>query len=337
MKATVNGDNNMNRPVLTVASHEVPLPRSLSDGARAALEASDAAPRVGFPEVDDAEGWRAAIERQRATEAGFLDSTTTEQLAGTFAVKLDQKTVADIPVAIGTPNTWDRHDPRVVLSLHGGGWIQGGGGMVPVLALMDAASLGMRSWAVDYRMPPEHRFPAHLDDCLAVYRAMLEEHDPQSIAVSGTSAGANLAAALMLRARDEGLPLPAAVAMWTPAVDLTGDGDTWHTLAGLDPIIGPHMSTLMDYYARGQDPRHPYLSPIFGDLSAFPPTVLISGTRDGLLSDTVRFHRALRRAGRHAELHVFEAMPHGGFDFVSPEDQERGAEIRAFFDARLRH
>lgn len=323
------------RPLLTVPTHQVPIPRSLSEGARAALEASDAARRIGFPEVGDAAGWAEAIRRQREAEAQFLGGVTTEQLASTFDVRLADQEAGGVPVTVGTPNTWSDDDQRVVLSLHGGGWIQGGGGMISVLALMDAANFGLRSWAVDYRMPPEHAFPAHLDDCLTVYRAMLEQHDPRDIVVSGTSAGANLAAALMLRARDEGVPMPAGVALWTPSVDLTGDGDSWHTLAGLDPIIGPHMRTLMEYYARDEDPRNPYLSPIFGDLSAFPPTVLVSGTRDGLLSDTVRFHRALRRAGRHAELHVFEAMPHGGFDFVGPEDLERNAEIRAFFDARL--
>ncbi|MGW0584565.1 alpha/beta hydrolase [Streptomyces sp. NPDC002920] len=121
--------------------------------------------------------------------------------------------------------------------------------------------------------------------------------DPESIAITGTSAGANLADATVLRARDEGLPPPGAVALWSPSVDLTRDGDTWYTLDGLDPIIGLHMR---------------------------------------LLSDTVRFHRALRRAGVDARLHVYEAMTHSAFFGGIPEEAEVGAEVRAFLHEHLR-
>jgi acetyl esterase/lipase len=185
-------------------------------------------------------------------------------------------------------------------------------------------------------MPPDHPYPAALDDCLTVYRALLEDHRPQDIVVEGASAGGNLAAALILRARDEGLPLPAAAVLLTPEVDLTESGDSFQTNLGVDTVLTQSLAVMSALYAAGHDLEHPYLSPLFGDFTkGFPPTFLQTGTRDLFLSNTVRMHRALRAAGIEAELHVFEAMPHGGFS-GAPEDAEASAEARRFIDAHWR-
>ncbi|WP_284984466.1 alpha/beta hydrolase [Arthrobacter sp. efr-133-TYG-118] len=322
-------------PVRTLPARHVPVPQSLSEGARKALELSETLPRTIFPAAHDDEAWRQVIGTVLAQEEQLVSSGIMEMYISGMDADVALVDVGGVPVGIGTPRTFNESDPRGVLVLHGGGWIQGGGPLTRMTAALEASKLGLRTWAVDYRMLPDHAFPAHLDDCVTVYRALLRQTGPENIAVMGTSAGGNLAAAMLLRARDEGLPTPAALGLWSPSVDLTRDGDSWHTNDGLDPIIGQHMGTLTDYYARGHDPRDPYLSPIFGDVSEFPPTILVSGTRDGLLSDTVRFHRALRRAGVPAELHVFEGLPHGGFDFQSPEDLERDGEFRAFFHKQL--
>jgi acetyl esterase/lipase len=135
----------------------------------------------------------------------------------------------------------------------------------------------------------------------------------------------------MLRARDEGLPLPAALLLLTPALDLTLAGDTLVTNRFLDVNLYGGV-TYLPTYAGIENPAHPYVSPLFGDLTkGWPPTLLMSGTRDLLLSDTVRMHRALRRAGVRAELHVTEAGPHGGFMGAgAPEDAEIMAECRRF-------
>jgi acetyl esterase/lipase len=138
----------------------------------------------------------------------------------------------------------------------------------------------------------------------------------------------------MLRARGEGLPMPAALALITPEVDLTESGDTFHTNLGIDNVLGRLMEVNL-LYANGHDLTHPYLSPLFGDVSHFPPTFLQAGTRDLFLSNTVRMHRKLRNAGVDAELHVFEAMPHGGFG-GAPEDRELAAELRRFLDKHRR-
>ncbi|MFJ5304470.1 alpha/beta hydrolase [Streptomyces sp. NPDC088350] len=324
------------RPYVTLAERRVPVPRSISPEAQRKLAELAGMPRTSFPDAGDEAGWRVSVAAQIEQELSVLPPGSAQGMASGYGVDLTVGHVGGVPVHEAVPHGWDASDERVVLMLHGGGWIQGGGELAAVMTVLEAATLGLRVRGVDYRMAPDHPYPAPLDDCLAVYRAQLKQTEPELIALTGTSAGANLAAATVLRARDEGLPLPGAVSLWSPSVDLTRDGDTWHTLDGLDPIIGLHMSTLMDYYARGQDPRDPYLSPVFGDLSGFPPTLLGSGTRDGLLSDTVRFHRALRRAGVDAHLHVHEAMTHSAFFGGAPEEAEVGAEVKAFIHGRLR-
>jgi epsilon-lactone hydrolase len=224
-------------------------------------------------------------------------------------------------------------DRRVYFDIHGGAWVLGGGELCKRTAIVSANELKVRTWSVDYRMPPDHPFPIPLDDCLTAYRLLLDERHPSEVIVGGASAGGNLAAALVLRARDEGLPLPAAVIFNTGAFDLTGQGDTFRTNDGLDSVLSGPVEPCTELYAGGHDRREPYISPLFGDLSGFPPAVFLTGTRDRLLSDNVRMHRALRKAGAQAELHVWEAAGHGGFLGMAPEDAERFDEVRTFAEA----
>ena len=203
-----------------------------------------------------------------------------------------------------------------------------------MMATLAAVRAGLQTWSVDYRMPPDHPYPAALDDCLAAYRALLDIRPPEQIVIDGSSAGGNLAAALLLRARDEGLPMPAALVLISPEADLTESGDTFKTNEGIDYVIVQGLPDTVALYAGGHDIRDPYLSPVFGEFTGFPPTLLQSGTRDILLSNTVRLHRRMRASRVEAELHVWEAMPHGGF-FGAPEDQEVITEVRAFIAKRV--
>jgi acetyl esterase/lipase len=165
---------------------------------------------------------------------------------------------------------------------------------------------------------------------LAAYRELMQEVGPKKVVVSGTSAGGNLAAALLLRAKDEGLPMPAGALLLTPELDLTESGDSFDTLMGLDVVLTGRLTEVNLLYADGADLAHPYVSPLFGDVAGFPPTLLQAGTRDIFLSNAVRMHRKLRTAGVRAELHVWEGMPHAGFGGLTPEDREVSAELQAF-------
>ena len=220
------------------------------------------------------------------------------------------------------------------LDFHGGALVFGGGEACRVQARMQADRYGVRCYGVDYRMPPEHPYPAALDDAIAAYRHVLERHAPACIVVGGRSAGGNLAAAMLLRARDEGLPLPAGLVLLSPQIDLTESGDSFEVNRMVDVMLPGSLMRNNMLYAGGAALTHPYLSPLFGDLRGFPPTFLQSGTRDLFLSNTVRMHRALRQADVDAELHVFEGMPHGGFGGNTSEDRDLAHEASRFVRRR---
>jgi monoterpene epsilon-lactone hydrolase len=326
MKGTTH---DMSEPPSQAALHlparDIPIPSSVSAEAQAVM-AMPGMVAPEFPELGDLEGWRAMIESRDAEivaamslRAPEVPVTTVKRDLGGFGVfEITPDGVAD--------------EGNVYLDIHGGAFIYGRGESCRIMCTGTATRNAAKVWAVDYRMPPDHPFPVGLEDCLAAYRALLEAHRPDQIIVGGASAGGNLAAALMLRARAEGLPPPAALVLLTPAVDLTESGDSWQTNRGLDPLLAGD-STALALYVNGHDPTDPLLSPLFGDLErGFPPTILTTGTRDMLLSDTVRMHRALRAAGVVAELHVQEAAGHGGFFGMAPEDQEILSEVRRFVD-----
>ena len=205
---------------------------------------------------------------------------------------------------------------------------------------MLAGNLGIRTWALDYPMPPRHVHPVQQDHAVAAYRKLLEDHSPDEIVIGGVSAGGNLLLSTLLRLKAEGLPMPAAAVINTPLADLTAAGDSIHTnngvdasyAAGEDSATSGDLAVLIHMYAGGADLTDPYLSPVYGDFAGFPPAILTTGTRDFLLSDTVRVHRKLRAAGVAAELHVWEGAGHFLFLGMALEDLERAAETRRFIE-----
>jgi epsilon-lactone hydrolase len=151
--------------------------------------------------------------------------------------------------------------------------------------------------------------------------------------VGGMSAGGNLAAATILRVRDEGLALPAGLVLLTPELDLTESGDSFETNKYADVVLVGSLAPTIAMYAGDANLTDPYLSPLFADLTkGFPRTYLQAGTRDLFLSNTVRMHRSMRRAGVPVELHIVEGAPHGGMlgELRAPEDAEMDAEMKRF-------
>jgi acetyl esterase/lipase len=317
--------------MVQIEAREIPVPTSVSKEAQAVLSMGRLGPpRRELPALDDTEGWKAYV----AETDGFVRSMVGDATAA-FSGSLEERDIGPCPLYVVTPERVEEDDRRVFLDIHGGAWVLGGGELCQRTTIASAEAIGIRAWSVDYRMPPDHPFPTPLDDCLTAYRLLLEERHPSEIVVGGASAGGNLAAALILRARDEGLSLPAGVILNTGAFDLTAASDSWQTNDGLDNVLSGPVEPCTELYAGTHDRREPLISPLFGDLSGFPPVILLTGTRDRLLSDNVRMHRALRSAGVEAELHVWEAAGHGGFLGRAPEDAERFAEIRRFVGAHL--
>jgi acetyl esterase/lipase len=191
-------------------------------------------------------------------------------------------------------------------------------------------------------MPPAAWFPAALDDAMTVYAAALKTTKPEDIGVFGSSAGGALTLELMLRAKQERLPLPGAIAVGTPMADETEHGDSMQTNALVDNVLvsrSGFCDSAARFYVKGHDMADPMISPLNGDLHGFPPTILTTGTRDLLLSDTVRTHQKLLQSGVPADLLVFEGMSHNQYAIADriPEDRQAFTEISAFLDRHLGH
>lgn len=310
---------------VTLRQRTIPWPRSISAEAVAGLKSSAQVPPISTPDIADIAAWRKLIADQNANDARYIQPVSPE-------IEVTEEQVAGVKIYRARPRTLPADDQRLYIEIHGGGLIFGAGAFTRSMGAMDAHNFQTEVIALDYRVPPDHPFPAALEDCLAVYAAEVKRRGAHNIIVGGGSAGGNLAAALMLRARQAGLPMPAALVLQTPEVDLTESGDSFETLMGLDPVLPSRLTAFNALYANGHSLEDPLVSPLFGDLTGFPPTLLQSGTRDLFLSNTVRMHRRLREASVAAELHVFEAMPHGGF-MGAPEDEGVKKELTRFVAA----
>jgi len=232
---------------------------------------------------------------------------------------------------ISTPASEPR---RYVLFLHGGAFIIGSPRLYRHLTWRIAAAAQAQVLAVDYRLAPEHPFPAALEDAVASYRWLIGEGvDPQRIAVMGDSAGGGLVFSLMLRLRDDGLPLPAAAVALSPWTDLALTGASLLRNAASDPMLSPNGPPLFlrDYLA-GANPRTPYASPLYGDPSGLPPTIIQVSSDEVLHDDAVRMAERLRGAGCQVELEIWPRMPHVWHAFVPliPEARRAIERVGAF-------
>jgi acetyl esterase/lipase len=249
-------------------------------------------------------------------------------------------------VIAGIPCIWVRpkHIPeenrdKLLINLHGGAFVLGHGSIIEAVPVANVSQIPVL--AIDYRLAPEFPFPAAVDDCVAVYREIVKTYKPENIGIYGASAGGTLTAQTAVRIQKEGLPSPAAVGVFTCTADMgeMGDSAQIFSVAGFWGDIAPgmdHPSSELGSYRGKWDTKDPLLSPIYADLAKFPPTLLICGTRDAVLSSTCLFHRALRRAGAEAELFVFEAMPHAHwYTFQLPESHEVIEITSRFFKERL--
>jgi monoterpene epsilon-lactone hydrolase len=226
-------------------------------------------------------------------------------------VQVSDVTAGGVPAHWLTPPGADAG--RVLLFLHGGGFALGSVRSDGELAARLGRASGMRVLFPEYRLAPEHPFPAAIDDVLAAWRWLRTDQglSPGSLAVSGDSAGGGLAVSLLVAARDAGEALPAAAVLMSPTVDLTSSGASMTERAGEDPVSTPAMlrQFASDYLA-GADPRTPLASPLFAALAGLPPLLIQVGTADVLLSDSERLAAAAAAAGVDVTLQVGEGLPH---------------------------
>lgn len=256
-----------------------------------------------------------------------------------YPVNVEETTTAGVRTDIITPLTTPAENRgRVLINLHGGGFNSDSGSLIEGVPIANLARIKVVS--VYYRLAPENPFPAAVDDVIAVYKELLKSYKPESIGIFGTSAGAILTAEVTVRFKQLGLPLPAALGIFSGLGDFSrvGDSRQLFTLNGfpgeMQPIDTSHLPD--DQYIGKTDRKDPVLSPLFADLHGMPPSLLVTSTRDILLSDTSTLHRALLRAGGDAQLVVFEALPHAfWYHFQLPETREALELMAKFFDEKV--
>lgn len=208
----------------------------------------------------------------------------------------------------------------VLLYFHGGGFVSGSAHGYRALAAELARAAGLSCVSVEYRLAPEHPFPAGIEDCCAAYRGLLEQGiAPERIAVAGDSAGGGLLLSVLLSLRDAGDPLPAAAVALSPWVDMTCSGESFTTKAAQDPMLTHKgLSVCAGRYLGDHDPRDPIASPVFADLSGLPPLLIQVGSIEVLLSDSIRLAGAAGAAGVAVRLDIWPGMPHDfpAFNFM---------------------
>jgi epsilon-lactone hydrolase len=321
-------------PPLQVPAMTVPVPTDVSPEMQRII----AAPRRPAWDVllKTGEEWRAAANALAAKTLQALPAMRER-----LHVTVKSSTMDGVRVYVVTPDVLPpEHRDKLLIHVHGGCYVLSPGEAGTPEAILMAGIGHFKVISVDYRMPPEAYFPAALDDAMTVYKAVLKTSDAKNLAVFGTSAGGALVLEMMLQAKQQGLPMPGAIAPGTPMSDVTGTGDTFYTNEMVDNVLvsrdGFCLAATM-VYAHGHDLMDPLLSPVYGDMHGFPPAILTTGTRDLLLSNTVRVHRKLRRAGVEAQLEVYEGQSHAQYQFDDrvPETREAFSEITAFFDKHL--
>jgi monoterpene epsilon-lactone hydrolase len=319
---------------LELPARSVPVPTTVSPELQKIIGAP-ARPTSKLP-PKTSEEWEAFVKASAAATISRLPGMRER-----LRVNVENRIVDGVRAFMVTPDDLaPENQNRLLIHIHGGCYVLSPGEAGLPEAIYMAGFGRFKVLSVDYRMPPEAYFPAALDDVVTVWKAALKIENPQRMAVFGTSAGGALTLALILRAKQEGLPLPAAIAPGTPMSDTTKTGDTFYTNELLDNVLVSRdgmCDAATKFYANGHNLNDPLLSPVYGDLSGFPPTILTSGTRDLLLSNTVRVHRKLRRAGVEAALHVYEGQAHAHYLFndAAPETKEVFQEIASFFNEHL--
>jgi acetyl esterase/lipase len=285
-----------------------------------------------------------SLEVRRAGTDKYTAGAKLEWLK-LYPASVTEDKIAGVPVRIVVPDglpdagkDTEHLRDKVLLNLHGGGFNSDSGSYTESIPI--AGMTRIKCVAVLYRLAPEHPFPAALDDSIAVYKELLKSYKPDHIVIYGTSAGAILTAEVAAKIKQLGLPMPAALGIFSGMGDFarTGDSASMYALRGLTGHLDipddskPHD----DYYTGKTDPKDPILSPIYGDLHGMPPTLFVTSGRDMLLSGTVNLHRAFLNAGDDARLIVYDALPHAfWYSTKLPEALEANHAMADFITKQL--
>jgi Esterase/lipase len=303
----------------------VPVADTVSPEARKYLESlPDPATLPAWPAPSDLTGWKRLWQAGEAASEPKVQATLKR-----YDPTIKARKLGGVPVLDIKPKGW-KNNGKVLVHAHGGAYTMYSARSRLPSSVPAAAATGLRVISVDYRVAPLGKWQKVTDEVLAVFEGLRKEgYRRKDIAIYGESAGGALAAGSVLKMRDQGLEMPAAVVLWSPWADITNRGDSAVTLKHFDPVhlYDKHLKSSADAYADPKDQKHPYVSPVYGDYSkGFPPTLIQGGTREIFLSHSVRLYRAIDAADGVAVLDLYDGMPH--IFQVRPEMAD-AAETRA--------
>lgn len=287
----------------------VDVPDTVSPEARKYLESlPDPASLPSWPAPDDLQGWKRAWEAAEAASEPKVEATLKR-----FGPTIKDRKIGGVPVLDIKANGWT-DSKRVLVHAHGGAYTMYSARSRLQSSVPAAQATGLRVISIDYTRAPFAKWPKVTDEVLAVFAELQKEgHKLKDIVAYGESAGGGLVAGAILKMRDKGLGMPAAVVLWSPWADITNRGDSATTLKHFEPAhdYAKQLKPSADAYADPKDQKHPYVSPVYGDYTkGFPPTLIQGGTREIFLSHFVRLYRAIDGADGSAVLDLYEGMPH---------------------------
>jgi epsilon-lactone hydrolase len=282
----------------------------------AAASRSSCAPMLGAPRESVAE-----VRHCQAAE--FYETSVYKDVRNRYPVVVAPQEIGGVYTEVFTPvgGVASKNKERVLINLHGGGFLEGSRSISHLESIPIAAVAKIKVISVDYRQAPEYRFPAATQDVVAVYRQLLKTYKPENIGIFGCSAGGLLTAQTVAWLRKELLPIPGAIGMFCMGASYTGKGDSSIIAHAIEGSSEADFAKYYEYF-EGANPNDPLVYPVLSNqvMAAFPPSLLITGTRDHAMSSVVYTHSRLVELGVKADLHVFEGMGHAFF--YNPELSE---------------
>jgi epsilon-lactone hydrolase len=286
----------------------VTIPTTISSEAQNALKnITSQMPEFVTPGPNDLKGWE---ELNKQVSAMFI--AQSQSLVDNFKPNITSTKLGNVPVLDIKPKNWVDNG-KVLVYVHGGGYTILGANSTLNNSVPVANATGLRIISIDYSLAPSSKWDEITGEVVSVIKALKDQGNSiENIAMYGDSAGGGLVASSILKMRDEGIGVPAAITLWSPWTDVSGAGDTYSTLKNADPFVPDSMLKNMGgAYANVTDQKNPYVSPVYGNFSkGFPPTLIQVGTKEILLSDSVRLYQALDQANIPVKLDVYEGLPH---------------------------
>ena len=317
-------------------TYRVHIPTTISKEAQEELGKISVDPsRWKAPDPSDLKGWE---KQYRQTESEFINES--QQIIDLYRPNITGTDLGGLEVIDIKPKNWEDNG-KVLVYTHGGDYTLGSANSTVGGAILAANATGLRVVSINYTVAPFSKWNQTTDEVLSVIQALKDHYgySLDDIAMFGDSAGGGLAAATILKMRDLGVGMPAAVILWSPWLDLTASGDTSYTLKNADPILSydAFLKNAADAYADPRDQKNPYVSAVYDNFTkGYPPTMIQGGTKETLLSDFIRLYQALDQNEIPVKLDIYEGMPHAHqFYYKAPESKIALSKMNDFLRVHL--